>query len=108
MNKSKQVYAGTAGQSVWFSDDLGLNWVRPNSHSGMYLETRVWHMTTHPSLPQYLFAGADDGIYRFDEESARWTKLGSPFSDVWAVAQDPKNPHTLVAGTRPADAEKLD
>ncbi len=102
MTNQQQIYAGTAGHSVWFSDDLGLNWVHPNSQSGMYLEARVWAMTSHPSLPQYLFAGTDDGIYRWNEGTARWTKLASPMTDVWALTQDPENPQVLVAGTRPA------
>ena len=102
MRNEQQIYAGTAGHSVWFSDDLGLNWAHPNSHSGMYLETRVWDMTTHPALPQYLYAGADDGVYRWDEETARWTKLPAPMTDVWAISQDPDNPKRLLAGTRPA------
>ena len=102
MNDDLQIYAGTAGHSVWFSDDLGLNWVHPNSQSGMYLETRVWAMTSHSGLPEFLFAGTDDGIYRWNEGPARWTKLPSPMTDVWAITQDPADPLTLLAGTRPA------
>jgi len=102
MNTQREIYAGTAGHSVWFSDDLGLNWVHPNSQSGMYLETRVWAMTSHPELQQHLFAGTDDGVYRWNEAPARWTKLASPMTDVWAIAQDPHDPQMLLAGTRPA------
>ena len=42
------VYAGTGGHSAWFSDDGGETWVHPNSHSGMYLEARVWSIASHP------------------------------------------------------------
>src|SRR5206468_4955415 len=51
------VYAGTAGHSAWFSEDLGLSWTHPNSHSGMYLEARVWAFSSHPALPGSLHAG---------------------------------------------------
>lgn len=96
------VYAGTAGHSAWFSDDLGETWVHPNSHSGMYLEARVWSLASHPESPERLFAGTDMGVFRWDEPTARWALLNSPMQDVWAVAVDPADPDTLLAGTRPA------
>jgi photosystem II stability/assembly factor-like uncharacterized protein len=96
------VYAGTAGHSAWFSDDLGESWVHPNSHSGMYLEARVWSLASHPAVPERLFAGTDMGLYLWDEPSARWRPIETPMQDVWAVAIDPANPDTLIAGTRPA------
>lgn len=96
------MYAGTAGHSAWFSDDLGLTWVHPNSHSGMYLEARVWSITSHPATPGHLFAGTDCGIFRWDEASARWISLPSPAPDIWAIAQDPADPQHLLAGGRPA------
>lgn len=97
-----QVYAGTAGHSAWFSDDLGASWVHPNSHSGMYLEARVWGFASHPARPDRLFAATDMGVYRWDEAPARWTALDSPMQDVWAIGIDPANPDVLLAGTRPA------
>lgn len=96
------VYVGTAGHSAWFSEDGGELWVHPNSHSGMYLEARVWSMASHPSRRDRLFAGTDMGIFRWDEGPARWTPLSSPMQDVWAVAVDPGNADVIVAGTRPA------
>jgi photosystem II stability/assembly factor-like uncharacterized protein len=96
------VYAGTAGHSAWFSDDRGDTWVHPNSHSGMYLEARVWALASHPDAPERLFAGTDMGVFRWDEPSARWTHLPSPLQDVWAITIDPANPDILLAGTRPA------
>ncbi|MGE0800466.1 MAG: WD40/YVTN/BNR-like repeat-containing protein [Lautropia sp.] len=99
---SLHVYAGTAGHSAWFSEDGGASWVHPNSHSGLYLEARVWSFASHPARPDRLFAGTDMGIYRWDEAPARWTALASPMQDVWAVAIDPADPDFLIAGTRPA------
>ncbi|WP_426958471.1 WD40/YVTN/BNR-like repeat-containing protein [Muricoccus radiodurans] len=97
-----QVYAGTAGHSAWFSEDLGETWLHPNSHSGMYLEARVWNFASHPRAPERLFAGTDMGLFRWDEVSARWTPLPSPMEDVWALAVDPADPDVILAGTRPA------
>jgi photosystem II stability/assembly factor-like uncharacterized protein len=96
------VYAGTAGHSAWFSDDRGESFVHPNSHSGMYLEARVWAFASHPATPERLFAGTDMGVFRWDEPSARWALLSSPLQDVWSIAIDPANPDVLIAGTRPA------
>jgi ligand-binding sensor domain-containing protein len=96
------VYAGTGGHSAWFSDDRGETWVHPNSHSGMYLEARVWTIASHPATPERLFAGSDMGVFRWDEPTARWAHLPSPMQDVWAIAIDPADPNVLIAGTRPA------
>jgi photosystem II stability/assembly factor-like uncharacterized protein len=95
-------YAGTAGHSAWFSDDLGQTWVHPNSHSGMYLEARVWTMTSHVATPEFLHAGTDEGVFKWNEHTARWEKLSSALGDVWSIVHDPLDPQTLYAGTRPA------
>ncbi|GAA5232285.1 hypothetical protein FOZ76_16655 [Verticiella sediminum] len=102
MKQRIEVYAGTAGHSAWFSDDCGQTWVHPNSHSGMYLEARVWTFCHHPDAPEHLYAGTDMGVFRWSERTARWTAIASPMQDVWALAQDPRDPNTLYAGTRPA------
>jgi photosystem II stability/assembly factor-like uncharacterized protein len=96
------VYAGTAGHSAWFSENLGLSWTHPNSHSGMYLEARVWAMSTHPVQPQFLYAGTDEGVFRWNETTARWEHICPSLGDVWAILHDPKDPSILYAGTRPA------
>ena len=104
MNPALQihVYAGTAGHSAWFSEDGGSAWVHPNSHSGMYLEARVWALASHPATPDTLYAGTDMGVFRWSESTARWSALPSPLVDVWAIAQHPQQPAVLIAGTRPA------
>lgn len=102
MTYQVHVYAGTAGHSAWFSDDGGHTWVHPNSHSGMYLEARVWSIASHPATPGLLYAGTDLGVFRWDEAPARWQHLPSPMTDVWSIAQDPTDPDALIAGARPA------
>jgi hypothetical protein len=96
-----RLYAGTAGHSAWFSNDLGESWTHPNSHSGMYTEARVWCMSSHPSDADVLWAGSDMGLFRWLESTARWEPVPSPMQDVWAIAQDPENPSLMIAGTRP-------
>ena len=102
MRSPIRVYAGTAGHSAWFSDDLGETWVHPNSHSGLYLEARVWSLASHPVVPEHVYAGTDEGVYRWDERTARWSAIASPMRDVWTVAIDPEHPRRLFAGSRPA------
>lgn len=103
MPQQKHVYVGTAGHSVWFSEDAGEQFVHPNSHSGMYLEARVWVMSSHAMDLDALYAGTDMGIFRWSEQSARWKLLVSPMGDVWSIAQHPIDPNFLIAGTRPAN-----
>jgi photosystem II stability/assembly factor-like uncharacterized protein len=98
------LYVGTAGTSAWFSSDLGSAWVRPNSSSGLYLESRIWSMSCHPSDPDHLLAGTDFGVYRWSESEQKWTHLPSPMDGrlVWAIAISPHDPSHVIAGTLPA------
>jgi photosystem II stability/assembly factor-like uncharacterized protein len=103
MKNRIEVYAGTAGHSVWFSSDEGQSFIHPNSHSGMYLEARAWCFSSHSKQPEFLFCGTDMGLFQWDENLTRWKVLHSPMQDVWALAQDPKNPNIIFAGSRPAE-----
>jgi len=98
------LYVGTIGTSVWFSYDLGETWNRPYSESGLYLECRVWSLATNPAEPAKIYAGTDEGIYRWNEGTSKWTHLPSPMDEtpVWALAQSPHDPNLLLAGTQPA------
>ena len=57
-----RLYIGTAGLSVWYSDDLGETLQRFWGASGMYSETRVWALSAHPERPGDLLAGTDRGV----------------------------------------------
>ncbi len=72
-----RLYIGTAGLSVWYSDDLGETLQRFWGTSGMYSETRVWALAAHPERPGELLAGTDSGIYRLDIAGGKWTHLPS-------------------------------
>jgi photosystem II stability/assembly factor-like uncharacterized protein len=95
---------GTAGLSVWFSDDLGESWDRPYSESGLYLEARVWALSWHPSDPNTVFAGTDSGVYRWDGAAKTWTHLPSPMDalSIWSLEQAPHDGDLMLAGTQPA------
>lgn len=98
-----KLFVGTAGMSVWFSDDAGAHWDRPYSESGLYLESRVWALASHPDRPGRVFAGTDRGLYRLDD-ARKWTHVPSPMDrlDIWALAVAPHDPDTILAGTHPA------
>ena len=104
------LYVGTSGLSVWFSRDLGETWKRPYSESGLYLESRVWALSGHDSMPGQVLAGTDSGLYRWDEAAQHWTHLPSPMDDrcIWALAQAPGNPALILAGTHPAGLFRSD
>ena len=108
MSFRNHVYVGTAGHSVWFSEDGGLQFVHPNSHSGMYLEARVWSLSSHAKTPDRTFAGTDMGLFCWSEKSARWTAIVSPMQDVWSIAQHPVQENVLIAGTRPGNFYRSD
>lgn len=98
-----RLYIGTAGLSVWYSDDLGETLERFWGTSGMYSETRVWALAAHPARAGELLAGTDSGIYRLDIASGKWTHLPSPMDDlcIWSVVRSPHDPDVILAGTRP-------
>jgi photosystem II stability/assembly factor-like uncharacterized protein len=97
-----RTYVGSDGHAVWFSDDLGATWVRPNSLSGLYLEVAVRGFASHASDARTLLAATSHGLMRWDEYDSLWSATTFPSKDVWAVAQSEKNPDVIYAGTCPA------
>ena len=97
-----RTYVGSDGHAVWFSDDLGATWVRPNSLSGLYLEVAVRGFASHASDSRTLLAATSHGLMRWDEYDSLWSKTTFPGKDVWAVAQSEKTPDVIYAGTCPA------
>ena len=93
-----RLYIGTAGLSVWYSDDLGETLHRFWGTSGMYSETRVWALAPHPARPNQLLAGTDSGIYGLDIPSGKWTHLPSEMDSlcVWSVVRSPHAPDLVL------------
>lgn len=100
-----RLYIGTCGFSLWYSEDFGETLVRLLSDSGLYSETRIFSLCTHPAVPDELLAGTNSGIHRLNLKTRKWTSLAplmGPDTNVWSVAQAPNNPDAILAGTRPA------
>ena len=96
------ICVGTVGSGAWISADGGDSWRRVSK--GLWSESRVFSLTVHPTEPQTVFAGADDGVYRSDDGGRGFERLDSPMNalHVWKVAVDPAEPDIVFAGTRPA------
>ena len=98
------LYVGTVGTSVWSSDDRGETWLRPPSESGLYLESRVFSLTSQPAGGPSVLAGTDEGIYRWHAADRHWEHLPSELDarPVWSLVASPHDPDVLLAGTHPA------
>lgn len=96
-------YVGTVGMSVWFTEDLGETWTRPNSEYGMTNEARVWAIASHPANPDFILAGTDHGLNRWDEREKRWSHVPTAMDglQIWALDYSPHDPNVLIAGVCP-------
>lgn len=96
-------YVGTIGMSVWFTEDLGETWARPNSEFGMSNEARIWALSSHPAQSDHVLAGTDRGIHRWSEAEGRWQHLPSQLDGmhVWALQHAPHDSDLVFAGTSP-------
>jgi photosystem II stability/assembly factor-like uncharacterized protein len=99
-----RLYIGTGGLSVWYSDDCGNTLKRLLSDSGMYSESRVWALSTHPDQPDHMLVGTDSGLYRLSLVDRKFVHLSSPMDNmaIWSIAQAPDDADTILIGTRPA------
>lgn len=100
-----KAYAATM-QGVWFSEDEGRSWNRLLTPvGGIYNESRVWSVNTHPDRPGELLAGTDQGLYRYSETTGRFDHVPSPMEDlhILKIAQAPNDADFIVCGTRPAE-----
>jgi len=97
------LYVGTVGTSMWSSEDLGQSWARPID-AGLYLECRVFSLTTQPAYGVSVLAGTDQGVYRWHGAEKRWEHLPSVLDEfpIWSLVQSPHERNVLLAGTRPA------
>jgi photosystem II stability/assembly factor-like uncharacterized protein len=98
------LYVGTVGTAMWISEDQGETWLRPYSPSGLYMESRVWSLTSQPAWGSRVFAGTDRGIYRWHGPERRWEHIESPLDafSTYTIAQSPHDPQVMFAGTHPA------
>jgi hypothetical protein len=92
------LYVGTVGTSVWSSEDLGKTWARPID-VGLYLECRVFSLTSQPSDGSSVLAGTDQGVYRWHAADKRWEHLPSVLDElpIWSLVQSPHDPNVMLA-----------
>jgi photosystem II stability/assembly factor-like uncharacterized protein len=98
------LYVGTVGTAMWVSEDHGETWKRPYSPAGLYMESRVWSLTSQPAWGSHVFAGTDRGVYRWHGPTQKWEHIESPLDafSTYTIAQSPHDPKFMLAGTHPA------
>lgn len=106
------LYAGT-DRGVYRSDDAGASWRAASAGLPAF---RVQTIAIDPTTPSTLYAGTltpdgieSVGIFKSTDGGASWVDinvglfdplLGIGPLDVWSLAIDPKNPQTILAGSR--------
>ena len=99
-------YAASVGHTVWFSEDKAESWLRAFTPTGgMYNECRCWALSTHPDRPDEVWAGTDQGLYKWQHSKGYWGYVPSPLDGlhILKMAQSPHDADVLVVGTRPAE-----
>ena len=77
---------------------------------GLPEPTHVQAITVHPSHPDVLYIGTQDGPYRSTNGGDSWERLGlpEPGLQVWSIAVHPGDPRRLYAGTSPVGVFRSD
>lgn len=89
--KTGGLFRQTAGDGGWESLTKGL----PEPVS-------VQAITIHPTNPDVVFVGTQDGPYLSTDGGTTWTRTDFPHGlQVWSIAVHPRNPRVLYAGTSP-------
>ncbi len=96
------LYAGTIGQSVWRSTDIGKTWHRVSN--GMFPEADIRAIVVDPSDSNVLYAGTEKGVVKTIDGGNNWAQLPSEMDnrEVWSLAIHPTEPDVLFAGTCPS------
>ncbi len=76
---------------------------------GLPDETNVQAITVHPTNPEIVYLGTQDGPYRSTDRGARWERLDFPKDrQVWSILVQPNNPRVIYAGTAPVGVFRSD
>jgi len=97
---------GTA--SGVFRGGNGDGWALKNK--GLPEDVHVQALTVHPSNPDVVYAGTQNGPYRSTDRGERWERLPFPADggQVWSILVHPSNPRTLLVGTSPVGIYRSD
>ena len=69
---------------------------------GLPEQAAIQAVTVHPSNPQVIFAGTQDGPYRSDDGGTTFKRPDFPRDlAVWSITVHPSNPRVIYAGTSP-------
>jgi photosystem II stability/assembly factor-like uncharacterized protein len=92
-NSSKVYAATTLGGSIRVTTNGGQSW------SYIPLEHIFYALLASPIEPGVLYAGTNDGLWRYESNSSSWTQLGLAGKSVTAVTVDPAHTNRIYAGT---------
>ncbi|PKB83395.1 MAG: hypothetical protein BZY88_02160 [SAR202 cluster bacterium Io17-Chloro-G9] len=102
-NQSTYVYAGAETCGLYRLDPGSSQWQELSS--GLPDDPIVPGVILHPSNPEVVFAGTQDGPYRSSDRGEHWERLDYPRSGapVWSFMFRPGDPSVMYLGTAPGE-----
>ena len=102
MTAGHTVCIGTIGSGIWRTEDGGQSWA--NIRDGIWNDSNIYSLTADPTDSRVIYAGTQEGIFRSDDRAVSFRKLEGPLDNyqVWAIAVDPSDPNTVMAGCGPS------
>jgi len=103
------ILLGTVGAGMFYSRDGGEVWTQsvmkvPVPPWGPWIRVRA--VAASPFKKGVVLAGSDAGLYRSDDNGARWehvpTPADGPYIHIWALTWHPDEPDTIFMGIAPA------
>ena len=92
-------WTGGSKSGVFRRGDDDARWELCNK--GLPDDVHVQAITVHPTNPDVVYVGTQNGPYRSVDRGERWERLPFPEDggQVWSITVHPKNPRTIFAGT---------
>ncbi|MET4898410.1 YCF48-related protein [Sphingomonadaceae bacterium jetA1] len=101
MATEKTLLVSTDGQAVMRSHDEGKTWHRIGINQDLEYDDRVRCLLADPRDPEWVFAGAERGLFHSEDCGVTWTRIDGALNDmaVWKLAIAPSDPNIMYAGT---------